>query len=75
MSNSSKRDRPEIKMHGDSTDIFISVDGVKIAKRGQPGTPQARTWIPLEPGWTVRDCPYPGKIEVEYQGSAVGTVH
>jgi hypothetical protein len=28
---------------------------VKIAKRGHPGTPQAKTWVSLEPGWTVRD--------------------
>jgi hypothetical protein len=65
MSTSSKRDRPEIEMHGDNTDILISVDAVKIAKRGHPGTPQA-------PGWTVRDGP--DGIDVEYQGSARGTV-
>ena len=34
---------------GDGDDIFIVVDGVKIAKR------QAKTWVSLEPGWRVLD--------------------
>jgi hypothetical protein len=28
-------------------------DGVRIAKRGEPGTPQAGTWVSLEPGYEV----------------------
>jgi hypothetical protein len=36
------------------TDLFIVVGGVKIAKRGQPHTAQARRWIILEPGWEIR---------------------
>jgi hypothetical protein len=39
----------------DGHDIFVVVDGVRIAKRGRPGTPQAKTWISLEPGWRVLD--------------------
>ena len=35
--------------------MFVVVDGEKIARRGYPGTPQARTWISLEPGWEVLD--------------------
>lgn len=35
--------------------IFVYADGKRIAKRGEPGTPHARTWISLEPGWTVLD--------------------
>jgi hypothetical protein len=41
-------------MCGEAGDIFVIVDGVKIAKRGRPDTPQARTWVSLEPGWAVR---------------------
>ena len=70
MSGSNKRGPWSVAIH---TDIFVLADGVKIAKLGDPGTPQAGTWIPLEPGWTVRDGP--DGIEVEYQGSALGTVH
>jgi hypothetical protein len=43
-----------VKVESDGEDLFIIVDGVKIAKRGHPNTPQARTWISLEPGWEVR---------------------
>jgi hypothetical protein len=35
--------------------IFVYADGKRIAMRGAPGTPQARTWVSLEPGWTVLD--------------------
>jgi hypothetical protein len=44
-----------VTMVNDGHDIFIEVNGVKIAKRGKPGTAQADTWISLEPGWTVSD--------------------
>ena len=52
----------------DGTDFFVSVDGVKIAKRGQPGTPQAGTWIPLEPGWTVRSSMGHSEVEIGHDG-------
>jgi hypothetical protein len=46
--------------------IYITHDGVRIAKRGKPDTPQAMTWIALEPGWVVRDHNYPHGVEIEY---------
>jgi len=46
--------------------IYVTVDGRRIAKRGAPDSPHARTWISLEPGWVVRDHDYPNGIEVEY---------
>jgi hypothetical protein len=46
-------DDPEVIMRGDGADVFIVVDGVKIARRGYPNTPQAQTWVSLEPGWEV----------------------
>jgi hypothetical protein len=45
----------------DSKDLFVVFDGVRIAKRGRPGTPQARTWISLEPGYAVYDDPAAGE--------------
>jgi hypothetical protein len=30
-------------------------DGRRIAKRGKPGTPCWKTWIPLDPEWRVTD--------------------
>jgi hypothetical protein len=41
--------------------------GLKIAKRGLPDTPQADTWIMLEPGWMVRDVKGGTAIEVCYE--------
>jgi hypothetical protein len=41
------------RIESDGGDLFIVADGVRIAKRGRPGTPQARTWVSLEPGWSV----------------------
>ena len=46
---------PTVKMINDGTDIFVEVDGVRIARRGRPHTPQARMWVSLEPGWRVMD--------------------
>jgi hypothetical protein len=52
--------------------IYVVLDGVRIAKRGKPDTPQARTWISIEPGYVVRDGRKgPGKRQellIEYQG-------
>jgi hypothetical protein len=50
--------------------LFVYRDGIKIAYRGEPDTPQAKTWVSLEPGFTVlddhSDGPY-GAIVVEYK--------
>ena len=44
---------------------------VNIAKRGQPNTPQAGTWVPLEPGYRVLDKDYPVKLVVERDGKII----
>lgn len=31
-------------------DIYLVLDGVRMAKRGKPGTPEQETWIYLKPG-------------------------
>jgi len=51
----------------DGEDIFLFADGLKIAKRGHPETPQAKTWVSLEPGYIVRDGGDGTSIEVEYK--------
>jgi len=50
-----KQNAPLCEVMSDGRDLFILMDGIKIAKRGHPGTPQARTWVSLEPGWRVFD--------------------
>jgi hypothetical protein len=48
---------PTVEMISDGDDLFVVVNGVKVAKRGRPGTAQANTWVSLGPGWTVLDRP------------------
>ena len=57
----------DVKVEFVENNIFVVVDGLRIAQRGQPGTPQAGTWVSLEPGWSVRDG-QGGDIEVEHNG-------
>lgn len=68
-----KRTSRKVQMMGDGTDVFIVADGVKVAKRGHPNTPQAKTWISLEPGWTVHDYgdPEGDGITVTFNGVRV----
>jgi hypothetical protein len=55
----------------DGIDVFVVYDGVRIAKRGEPGTLQAGTWVSVEPGYTVSDKGYPQELVVEYEGKVV----
>jgi hypothetical protein len=60
--------RKNCQIHRDENgDVFVLIDGMKIAKRGQPDTPHADTWIMLEPGWIVRDVKGGKAIEVRYE--------
>jgi hypothetical protein len=60
--------KPVCEIHKDENDdVFVLVGGMKIAKRGLPDTPQANTWIMLEPGWFVRDVKGGKAIEVSYE--------
>ena len=45
----------EVKMITERRDLFVVVDGIKIAKRGRRNTPQAGTWVSIKPGWEVLD--------------------
>ena len=56
---------------GSTTDMFVVVDGVRIARRGYAGTPQAGTWVSLEPGWEVVDDGRRNNIAVKHNGVSV----
>lgn len=58
----------ELELMYDGVDIFVIFDGVRIAKRGRPESPQAGTWVSLEPGWEVRGIK---QLEITYDGVAV----
>jgi hypothetical protein len=61
-------DATACEIHKDENDdVFVLVAGMKIAKRGLPGTAHADTWIMLEPAWVVRDVEGGKAIEVSYE--------
>jgi hypothetical protein len=56
------------EIHRDENgNVFVLIDGMKIAERGLPGTAQADTWIMLKPGWMVRDVKGGKAIQVSYE--------
>ena len=66
-------DAPVCEVVGDETGIFVWMDGVRIAKRGHLGTPQAGMWI-SEPGWVVKSVQNTwghSEIVVEHNGVRV----
>jgi hypothetical protein len=66
---------PDVRMQcvkeAGELELYVIADGVCIAKRGQPDTRHARTWVSLEPGWVVRDVGNYNGIQIEYRGVAV----
>jgi hypothetical protein len=57
MMERTSRPKWNVKLKATGRDIFVFVNGLKIAKRGYPDTPQAGTWVSLEPGWKVISSP------------------
>jgi hypothetical protein len=45
----------EVSIKRFGSDIIVVVDGVVVARRGHLNTPQAGTWVSVEPGWEVLD--------------------
>jgi hypothetical protein len=52
-------------------DIFVVLDDMKIAKRGKDGTPQADSWVVLEPGFIVVDSADLTKLVIEFDGEVL----
>jgi hypothetical protein len=55
----------EASIESDGIDVFVVYNGTRIAKRADPNTPQAGTWVSLKPGYRVFDKDYPAKLIVE----------
>jgi hypothetical protein len=56
---------------GSAADMFVVVDGVRIARRGYAGTSQAGTWVSLESGWEVVDDGRRNTIAIKHKGVSV----
>ena len=53
-----------LSIESEGRDIFVVVDGKKIAKRGQ----HQKAWIALEPGYVVMNSTTGNAIDIEYDG-------
>jgi hypothetical protein len=53
----------------DGRDLFVVLNGVKIAKRGQSGS--AWEWISLKPGYRVLDVADGSEMRIEHNGVAL----
>ena len=64
----------DASIESDGTDIFVVYNGVRIAKRGQPNSPEAGTWVSLEPGFRVFYKAYPAQLVIERGGKIIKNI-
>jgi hypothetical protein len=64
-----KKPPVEIKEIGD--EVFVMVDGVKIAMLAGPDSTHAGTWMTIEPGWTVLELDDGDTLQISYNGVAL----
>jgi hypothetical protein len=50
----------------DDVNVYVVVDGRRVARRGKPDTPHEGQWISLEPGFVVRNVGNWDGIVVEF---------
>jgi hypothetical protein len=62
---------PKIEIDEDSRDMLVVVNGVTIARRAYPDTPEPSTWVSLASGWTVTSSEDLSQIEITYDGKQV----
>jgi hypothetical protein len=64
--------QPTCEVIEDGGSIFVVIDGIRVAQRGEPGTRHAETWVSIEPGWVVFDVGEGMRsISVTYSGASV----
>jgi hypothetical protein len=49
-------------------DMFLTINGEKIARRGHPKRNGAKTWIPVKQGWIVLDTNGPFSLQIKHNG-------
>ena len=50
-----EKQQAKCTIESDATGVFVVFEGVRIAKRGEIGTPKAGTWVSVEPCYEVVD--------------------
>jgi hypothetical protein len=58
-----KRTALDVTVVSKGNELFIIVDGKKIAKRERG----SKAWVPLVPGWEVREAEDSSEFEVTFQ--------
>jgi hypothetical protein len=48
-----KQEEPAAALEHAGDALYFVYDGVRIAKRGDPGSAHAGTWVSIEPGYEV----------------------
>jgi hypothetical protein len=59
---------PKVELEDTGSDLFVLVDGVRVAERGRPRTSAAGTWVSLVEGYTVATPADLGTIEILVHG-------
>jgi hypothetical protein len=52
-------------------ELFVVIDGLPIAKRGNPGSSHAGRWIATEPGWSVLELEDGNRLQISYNGAQI----
>lgn len=52
-------------------DLWLTIEGVQIARRGRLGSKGVKTWIPVHRRWLVRDTDGPLGIQIMHNGVEV----
>jgi hypothetical protein len=58
--------KPAPQIECDGTELYVTLDGIRIARRGRLGTVHALKWVSIVAGYRVRDVGADG-IEVEIE--------
>jgi hypothetical protein len=52
-------------------ELWLSIGGVQIARRGHRGNKRIKTWRPVHRAWLIRDTDSPKAIQIMHNGIEV----
>jgi hypothetical protein len=62
----------EVALESIAHDMFLTISGVKVARRGRKGTKRGKAWISVKQGWMVLDTNGPFSLEIKRDGNLLG---